>query len=89
MTSANNGGHCVKLLESYRMSRERPNAEFEIERVVGRRQPPSPLSASDNRAKIIEWRKAFPTPFIPKGVYRFESHEAADEWLWQMLTRPR
>lgn len=36
-----------------------------------------------------EWRIAFPTPFVPKGVYRFSSHEEADEWLWEMLTRKR
>lgn len=27
------------------------------------------------------------TPFIPKGVYRFNSHEEADEWMWRMISR--
>jgi hypothetical protein len=31
----------------------------------------------------------FPTPFVPKGVYRFSSHEEAQEWLTKMLTRQR
>jgi hypothetical protein len=58
-------------------------------RVVGRRRPPVALSIADNKARILAWRRAFPTPFVPRGVYRFESHEAADLWLWEMLTRRR
>jgi hypothetical protein len=58
-------------------------------RVVGRRRPPVALCTSDNKERILAWRRAFPTPFVPRGVYRFDSHEAADQWLWEMLTRPR
>ncbi len=35
------------------------------------------------------WRKAFPTPFVPKGVYRFHTHEEADAWMEKMLARCR
>ena len=28
-------------------------------------------------------------PFIPRGVYRFKSHEDLDQWTLKMLTRPR
>ena len=28
-------------------------------------------------------------PFIPRGVYRFKSHEELDEWTLKMLTRPK
>ena len=24
----------------------------------------------------------------PKGVYKFNSHEEADAWMWEMLARP-
>ena len=58
-------------------------------RVVGRRQRPTTLSTSDDKASAAAWRRAFPTPFVPRGVYRFETHEEADRWLWAMLTRPR
>ena len=59
-------------------------------RVVGRRRPPAPLCpAFDTKAQAREWRRAFPTPFVPRGVYRFESHESADRWLWEVITRPR
>jgi hypothetical protein len=59
-------------------------------RLVGRRRPPSPLSsATDTKQEARSWREAFPTPFVPKGVYRFNSHEEADDWLWRMITRRR
>jgi hypothetical protein len=58
-------------------------------RIVGRRRPPEPLAATDDKATAIAFRRAFPTPFIPRGVYRFRSHEEADRWLWEMITRPR
>ena len=61
-------------------------------KVVGRRNLPSDglvpsaaQTADDSRA----WKKALRTLPIPKGVYRFRTHEEADEWLWKMLTRPR
>ena len=61
-----------------------------IEKIVGRRQPLPPLSSkTDTEAAAADWRRAFPTPFVPKGVYRFRSHEEADEWLWRMITRKR
>jgi len=59
-------------------------------RVVGHRRPAATLSAvADTKAEARAWRAAFPTPFVPRGVYRFRSHEEADEWLWRMITRPR
>lgn len=59
-------------------------------RIVGHRRPPAPLDpAVDTKERARAWRRAFPTPFVPRGVYRFESHENADRWLWEMLTRPR
>ena len=59
-------------------------------RVVGKRRPPAGLSlANDTKAAVIAWRRAFDTPFVPKGVYRFTSHENADRWMQEMITRPR
>jgi hypothetical protein len=56
-------------------------------RVVGKRRAPRPLQSGETAEQIREWRRAFGTPFIPRGVYRFSSHEEADRWLWDMLTR--
>ena len=68
-----------------------PQPELDAPRkVVGTRRAPRALSPeSDTKAKVEGWRKAFPTPFVPKGVFRFRSHEEADEWLWTMLCRRR
>jgi hypothetical protein len=59
-------------------------------KTVGRRKM-DPLvfdSRTDSKDNARAWRRAFPTPFVPKGVYRFASHEEADEWLWKKITHP-
>ena len=67
------------------------NLEETIGKTVGWRVPPrDPFAvAGDTKAVQRAWRKTFPTPFVPKGVYRFHTHEEADAWLMKMLTRPR
>ncbi len=48
-------------------------------RMVGRRVKPHPLEVLPNEIQYArEWQKAFPTPFVPKGLYRFKTHEAAE-----------
>jgi hypothetical protein len=65
------------------------NTEEPIGKTVGRRKVPrDPLSLQgQTKDDMRAWRKAFPTPFVPKGVYRFTSHEEADDWMWKMITR--
>ena len=67
------------------------NSEEEIDLVVGRRtRTPDPLSlVAGDQADARAWRKAFGGVRIPKGVHRFKTHEEADEWLWQMIARPK
>lgn len=66
------------------------DAEPRIGKTVGRRRRAPALDAArDTKQLAREWREAFPTPFVPRGVYRFDSHQEADEWLWRMITRPR
>jgi hypothetical protein len=62
----------------------------EAMRVVGRRRAPAQLLdlSHDTAAEVIAWRRALPTPFVLRGVYRFGSHEEADAWLLKTLTRP-
>jgi hypothetical protein len=66
------------------------NVEEKIDRFVGRRTgTPNGLStATSNKADSIAWRKAFGGVRVPRGVYRFKTHEEADQWLWRMITRP-
>jgi hypothetical protein len=67
------------------------NLEENIGKVVGNRKPPKDPLLSYNRSKeeAMRWKRVFGTPRIPKGLYRFKSHEEADAWLWKMITRPR
>jgi len=67
------------------------NAEEKIDRIVGRRtKTPDGLSLSGStKADSIARRKAFGGIRVPRGVYRFKTHEEADQWLTQMLTRPK
>ena len=85
------GGHTRRFLcYVWGVKSHQPSQDDQaLMRVVGRRRPRVALCTSDNKARILAWRKAFPTPFVPRGVYRFDSHEAADQWLWEMLIRPR
>jgi hypothetical protein len=66
------------------------NVEERIDRVVGRRtKTPDALStATSNKAESIAWRKVFGGVRVPRGVYRFKTHEEADQWLWRMIARP-
>jgi hypothetical protein len=66
------------------------NLEENIGKTVGKRHAPADPLLSYNRSKeeALRWKAAFGTPRIPKGLYRFKTHEEADEWLWKMITRP-
>ncbi len=67
------------------------NVEEKIDRFVGRRtKTPDGLSlAGSTKANSIAWQKAFGGLRIPRGVYRFKTHEEADAWLWRMMARPK
>jgi hypothetical protein len=68
------------------------NLEERIGKVVGRRSPAPntlELTKAQRKSDSIAWRKAKQGLGVPKGVYRFKTHEEADEWLWRMLTNRR
>jgi hypothetical protein len=66
------------------------NVEEKIDRVVGKRRktPDALCTQTSSKADSIAWRKALGGIHVPRGVYRFKTHEEADEWLWRMITRP-
>jgi hypothetical protein len=66
------------------------NLEENVARVVGRRlRLPDPLSVRMSRKQdAVAWRRAFGGVKVPRGVYRFHTHQEADAWLWQMICRP-
>lgn len=64
------------------------NCEEFIGKTVGRLRPINPLEI-DHRQQVSAkaWRDAGMVPRIRKGVYRFRSHEEADQWQMDHLTR--
>jgi len=61
------------------------NCEEFIGKTVGRRVASGdPLATS---SVLQETAAEFCRPRIKKGVYRFHSHEEADQWLMDRMTR--
>jgi len=67
------------------------NASEKIDRQVGRRtaQPDGLSMAGSTKADSMAWRRNFGGVRVPRGVYRFKTHEEAEQWLWRMITRPK
>lgn len=65
------------------------NVEEKIDRFVGRRtQAPDSWQAGMQLQVLgVELHKAFKHRWMPKGVYRFKTHEEADAWMTKMLAR--
>jgi hypothetical protein len=65
------------------------NVEEKIDRFVGRRtKTPGNLEAGmQMQALGAELHKTFKHQWCPKGVYRFKTHEEADEWMIKMMAR--
>lgn len=61
-----------------------PNVEEPIGKTVGRRRAVSPSKIQETGRQIYH-RLAFRV--CPPGVYRFHSHEEADEWMRQMAVK--
>jgi hypothetical protein len=58
-------------------------------KVVGRRHSPSDslrIAPADRPEDARAWKAALRELPIRKGIYRFRTHEEANEWLWQRLT---
>jgi hypothetical protein len=63
------------------------NLDDPVGKTVGRRKAPrDALSYALGLQRALN--QIAPLP-IPRGVYRFRSHEEADQWLMDRLTRKR
>ena len=82
---------CRAVYTEFAVKQPFVNVEEKIDHFVGRRtkMPDALSTATSNKANAIAWRKAFGGARIPRGVYRFKTHEEADQWLCQMIARPR
>jgi hypothetical protein len=65
------------------------NYEEKIGKTVGRRTAPAdPFAFGMALQKTsVELSKAFGSCGVPRGVFRFHSHEEADAWLMKQLIR--
>ena len=65
------------------------NVEEEIDKVVGRRTrtPEAFESGMKLQSLAVELHRSLKQRWAPKGVYRFKTHEEADEWMNRMLAR--
>ena len=65
------------------------NVEEKIDKVVGRRTrtPEAFDSGMKLQSLAVELHRSFKHRWAPKGVYRFKTHEEADEWMNRMLAR--
>jgi hypothetical protein len=65
------------------------NLEEKIGKIVGKRRMPkdSFAYAMQLQEAGVELAKSLGWPRIPRGVYKFRTHEEADEWLMMHLTR--
>jgi len=62
------------------------NVEETIGKTVGSRRPGRGLTQLTSRKVEMErWREATGGVCIPRGVYRFMSHEEADAWMLRNL----
>lgn len=58
------------------------NIEDSVGKVVGRRKPASRLVASPQETEANrQWASTVFFPRIKPGIYKFKSHEEADQWL--------
>jgi hypothetical protein len=65
------------------------NLEEDIDKIVGRRTrtPDAFESGMKLQALGAALHRSLKQRWAPKGVYRFKTHEEADEWMNRMLAR--
>jgi hypothetical protein len=65
------------------------NVEERIDRCVGRRAtaPDSWRAGMQMQETAAQLHRSFKHRWMPKGVYRFKTHEEADAWMMKMLAR--
>jgi hypothetical protein len=63
------------------------NIDDPVGKVVGRRTKFTVGSYIDYALGLQKTLRGFYRPSYPKGVYRFKTHEEADQWLMDHSTR--
>jgi hypothetical protein len=65
------------------------NFEENIEKLVGKRTAPADSFAAGMKLQetALQFHNSLGLLLAPRGVYRYKTHEEADEWMMRMLTR--
>ena len=65
------------------------NVQERVDKVVGRRTqtPDAFKSGMQLQSLAVELHRSLRHRWASKGVYRFKTHEEADEWMNRMLAR--
>jgi len=65
------------------------NLEEKIGKTVGKRVAPSDAFAAGMKLQemAVQFHKRFKNRWARTGVYRFKTHEEADEWMMRMLAQ--
>jgi len=63
------------------------NLQEKIDKIVGRRTrtPDAFRSGMQLQSLAVELHRSLRHRWAPKGVYRFKTHEEANEWMNRML----
>lgn len=62
------------------------NIQEKLGKIVGRRGKPDPLRIYPGEIDDAKaWRRSFGGVRVPKGVFRFSSHQGANEWMMKNL----
>jgi hypothetical protein len=77
------------VLSSLAVEKPFINFEEKIDKVVGRRKqtPDAFTSGMQLQVLAVQLHRSLKHRWAPKGVYRFKTHEEADEWMNRMLAR--
>ncbi len=67
------------------------NLEEQPGKTVGKRSAPADSfqAGMDLQQTVVDLGKSLGQGLVPRGVYRFQSHQEADEWMMQMIARRR
>jgi hypothetical protein len=67
------------------------NLEDQPGKTVGRRTAPADSfkAGMDLQQTAVDLGKSLGQGLVPRGVYRFRSHQEADEWMMNMISRRR
>lgn len=81
----------TELMVTFMAVKSFVNLEEEPGKAVGHRAPPGDARATAMTLQytLVELNRSLGRALVPRGVYRFTSHEEANTWMWEQLATCR